>query len=131
ILPSAKALFIVPTHCCEAPELNTAQTRVAPPRGRRLQASRPRIVLDQPIGHAVGVFAEDALAFHAVDVEGAFVIAGLNTSESVIAVHHVRLAINYRTTVKPRGEQIARINITARADLSRTVRGRIFVGSQL
>ena len=88
-------------------------------------AARFGIILDQSIRHAVGVFSEDAFAFNAVDVARSFVIAGLNTSEHVFAVHDVRLAVHDRATVNARGEQIARIHVTAGTDFGRAVRGGI------
>ena len=88
------------------------------------------IVIDQSIHHAIGIFMEDALAFCAVDIAHSFVIAGLNTSERVLAVHDIRLAINHRTTIKPRGEQIACVHVTGCANFRGAVRRRIFISRQ-
>ena len=70
-------------------------------------------------------------AFHAVDVARPFVIAGLNACERIAAVHDVRLAVNYRATIKPGGEQIARVNVAGRSNFGGRERGRIFVRRKL
>src|SRR5437764_8503564 len=68
------------------------------PRCRRLQPARFLIIFDQSIRHAVGVLAKNTFAFQTVDVASSFVVAGLNSSERILAVHHVGLTINHRTT---------------------------------
>jgi hypothetical protein len=88
-------------------------------------------MFNQTIYDAVRIFAKNAFAFHAVDVAHPIVIAGLDTSKSVVAVHDVRFTINDRTTIKSRREQIARINITGCSDLRRVLRGWILVGREL
>ena len=93
-------------------------------------SSHLRVIIDQPIYYAVGVFAEYAFEFDAIDVSRSVVVSGLNPSEDVLAVHDVRLAINDRTTIEPRGQQIARINVTARPDFSRGVSRGIFIRRQ-
>src|SRR5439155_17045601 len=101
---------------------------------RRLRSiaatTRLSVVLDQSIRYAVGVFSEDALTFNAVDVARSFVIAGLNTSKHIFAVHDVRLAVHDWATVKTRGQQIARIHVTAGSDFGRAVSGWIRVRRQ-
>src|SRR6266853_7026919 len=78
----------------------------APLRGRRLQFPRFRIKIGYSVCHAVGVLAVNTFSFNAIDRSHSLVIARLNTSECVVAVHDEGLAINYRTSIKPRGEQI-------------------------
>src|SRR5438094_610978 len=101
------------------------------PYDKRLRSiassSRFRIIIDQPLCHAVGVFPEDAFTFDPVDQARSFVIPSLDANEGIIAVHEVRLAINHRTTIKPRGQQIARIHVSAHANFRRAVRRWIFV----
>jgi hypothetical protein len=46
-----------------------------------------------------------------------------------VAVHDIGLEINHRTLIKPRRDQIARVNITRRADLGDVV-GCVLVGRQ-
>src|SRR5215472_5878370 len=92
------------------------------------QPSRSRVIIDQALGHSISIFAEDAFPLDAVNAARSLVIACLNASEGVFAVHHVRFAINDGATIKPRREQITRIDITARPDLGGNVCRRILVG---
>src|SRR5262249_1324617 len=111
---------------CETPRLLT-QT---PYKGRLRSiapTSRFGIVLDQSIRHAVSVFAENAFTFNTVDVAPSLVVAGLTPRHHVFAVTDLRLTVHDRAAVKPRGQQIARIHVTARADLRRAVGGWILV----
>ena len=62
------------------------------------------IIIDEAIRYAVGVFSEDAFAFNAVDVARSFVIAGLNTSKDIFAVHDIRFAIHNWATIKTCGQ---------------------------
>ena len=75
------------------------------------------IVLEQAFDHAIGVFAENARLLFAVDVAHPVVVAGLNTSENLLAVHDVWLEINGWTFVKTRRHQIPRKNVATRSHL--------------
>ena len=55
----------------------------------------------------------------------------MDLGENVVAVHDVRLAVNDRTTIQSRCQQVARVNITAAADFGGAIRGRILVRRQL
>src|SRR2546423_1327076 len=88
---------------------------------------RALVILDQPIDHAVDVLAINAWALDPVYYACPFVIACLDSREHIDAVHHIRLEINDWTLIEPGRREIARINVTARADLRHDVL-RVFVG---
>src|SRR5206468_8902152 len=93
-----------------------------------LYGSHFATIIGQPIGHGLGILVKDTLALHTADFASALVIAGLNSRESFLADHYVRLEINHRATKNPRGQQIARIHITALSDLRHRI-GRLLVRS--
>src|SRR5207302_3898774 len=92
-----------------------------------LQATRVAVIVGQAFGHAVGVFAKNTFSINTVDLLRAVIITCLNPSEPVFAVHDVGLAVNDRAAIKPRSQQIARINVSARSNLGGSERGWILI----
>src|SRR6266480_2588484 len=93
-----------------------------------LQSSRVAIIFRETFGHAVGIFAENTFSIDAVDLLRSAIIAGLNPREPVFAVHDVWFAVDDRAAIKPRRQQIARVNIAARSNFRGGERGWILIG---
>src|SRR5437868_3909321 len=85
------------------------------------------IVLRQAFGHAVGIFAKNTFLIDPVDLLRSVVVAGLNPCEPIFAVHDVGLTIHDRAAIQPWGEQVTRVNVTARSNFGGGERSWILI----